>query len=374
MRVIMAGGGTGGHLYPALAIADKIARREQDSEILFIGAKKEVSSDIIESNGYELVKIDVRGFDRRHLARNVAVLKALAASGAQIRKILKDFKPDAVVGTGGYVSGPVIREASKRGIPTFVHEQNVIPGIANKLAAKYADEIFVAFEPAKEHFKDKSKITVTGNPVRRAFITAGATDYREKLGVGSSAMAVMIFGGSQGADRINEVTSELLEELSSGALADIDTEFFFLTGRRQYFDILERLTSAGVLKDGRIRLMDYTEVIHEYYAASDIIIARSGALTVSEIAALGKASILIPSPNVTNNHQYYNAKVLEDAGAAVIMDEADLTASSLADEIRRLSSNKEHLNKMAGAALTIAKTDATDVIYGHIAERAGSPV
>jgi UDP-N-acetylglucosamine--N-acetylmuramyl-(pentapeptide) pyrophosphoryl-undecaprenol N-acetylglucosamine transferase len=374
MRVIMAGGGTGGHLYPALAIADKIARREPDSDILFIGAKKEVSSDIIESNGYELVKVDVRGFDRKHLTRNVAVVKALAASGAQIRKILKEFKPDAVVGTGGYVSGPVIREASKRGIPTFIHEQNVIPGVANKLAAKYADEIFVAFAPAKEHFKEKGKITVTGNPVRRAFITAGAIDYREKLGIGASSTAVMIFGGSQGADRINEVASEMITSgvmsgsgTADGRLSRVD--FFFLTGRRQYFEIRERLTAAGVLEDGHVRLIDYTELIHEYYAASDLIICRSGALTVSEIAAMGKASILIPSPNVTNNHQYYNAKVLADAGAAVIIDEPELTASSLTDEILKLSTNKEHLNRMAEAALSIAKADATDVIYSHIEKR-----
>jgi UDP-N-acetylglucosamine--N-acetylmuramyl-(pentapeptide) pyrophosphoryl-undecaprenol N-acetylglucosamine transferase len=375
----MAGGGTGGHLYPALAIADKIVRRDQDSEILFIGAKKEVSTGIIESGGYKLVKIDVRGFDRKHPTRNVAAIRALASSGVQIRRILKEFKPDAVVGTGGYVSGPVIREAHRRGIPTFIHEQNVIPGVANKLAARYADEIFVAFAPAKGYFKEKDrvKVTVTGNPVRRAFITAGAVDYRAKLGLAPSSMAVMAFGGSQGANRINEVVSEMLTGLDTGVLAGSKIDFFFLTGKRQYFEILEKLTSAGVTGmtgSGHVRLIDYTEAIHEYYAASDIIIARSGALTVSEIAAMSKASILIPSPNVTNNHQYYNAKVLADAGAAVIMDEQDLSPLSLADEIMRLSSNKERLNQMADAAGQVSMTGATDVIYSHIVARVGTSV
>jgi UDP-N-acetylglucosamine--N-acetylmuramyl-(pentapeptide) pyrophosphoryl-undecaprenol N-acetylglucosamine transferase len=366
----MAGGGTGGHLYPALAIADKIMRRDAQSEILFVGAKKEVSTGIIESNGYRLEQIDARGFDRKHILRNAGVLKDLAAASLQVRRILKGFAPDVVIGTGGYVSGPVIREASKRGIPTFVHEQNVIPGMSNRLAARYADEVFLAFPQSRAHFrggKGSAEFTVTGNPVRRAFLMAGAMNYREKLGVQPGETALLIFGGSQGAERINEVVSDfLIDQKDSGSM-----KVFFLTGRSQYYEILNRLDSAGVTADGRVRVIDYTEAIHEYYAAADLIIARSGALTVSEIAACGRASILIPSPNVTNNHQYHNAKVLADAGAALLMEEKDLSVETLTGVILKLAANKPQINHMAECAAKTAHTDASEVIYARIAERLG---
>jgi UDP-N-acetylglucosamine--N-acetylmuramyl-(pentapeptide) pyrophosphoryl-undecaprenol N-acetylglucosamine transferase len=374
MRAILAGGATGGHLYPALAIADKIKRRNEDSRILFIGAEKEVGSDIVGSSGYALRKICARGFDRKNPVRNIGVLMDLARCGGQIRGILSEFDPDVVIGTGGYVGGPVIREASKRGIPTFIHEQNVLPGVANKMAAKYADEIFVAFEESRAHFPDKARVTVTGNPVRRGFITAGAMDYRSKLGIGEKNMAVLIFGGSQGAERINEVVTDMLIGVD-----DIrGIEIFFITGRRMYYDVSRRLTEAGVVggdtaetADARVHVIEYTEAIHEYYAASDLIISRSGALTVSEIAVIGRASILIPSPNVTNNHQYYNAKTLADHGAAVILDEKDLTPTLLAGELLKLKSNKQALNAMSEAAAAQGRPGATDTIYDAIISRIG---
>jgi UDP-N-acetylglucosamine--N-acetylmuramyl-(pentapeptide) pyrophosphoryl-undecaprenol N-acetylglucosamine transferase len=367
MRAILAGGATGGHLYPALAVADKIKRRNEESEILFIGADKEVGTDIVGASGYELEKICARGFDRKNLIRNIGVLADLAKCGGQIRRILADFVPDAVISTGGYVGGPVVREAAKKGFPTFIHEQNVLPGVANKMAAKYADEIFVAFEESREHFKEQSKIKVTGNPVRRGFITAGAVDYREKLGVDSKSMAVLFFGGSQGAERINEIVSDML--IGVDQLGDVD--IFFITGRREYYDVSRKLTEAGVMHSGRIRLIDYTEAIHEYYAAADLIVSRSGALTVSEIAAVGRASILVPSPNVTNNHQYYNAKTLSDHGAAIIIEEHMLSPLILADELLKLKANKQSLNAMSRAAAEQGRPGATDAIYGAIVERVG---
>jgi UDP-N-acetylglucosamine--N-acetylmuramyl-(pentapeptide) pyrophosphoryl-undecaprenol N-acetylglucosamine transferase len=367
MKAILAGGATGGHLYPALAVADKIKRRNEESEILFIGADKEVGDDIVSASGYGLEKICARGFDRKNLIRNIGVLKDLAKCGGQIRRILAEFSPDAVIGTGGYVGGPVIREASKKGFPTFIHEQNVLPGVANKMAARYADEIFVAFEESREYFKEQRNIKVTGNPVRRGFITAGAVDYREKLGVDGKSMAVLFFGGSQGAERINEIVSDML--IGVDQLRDMD--IFFITGRREYYDVSRKLTEAGVMRGGRIRLIDYTEAIHEYYAAADLIVARSGALTVSEIAAVGRASILIPSPNVTNNHQYYNAKTLSDHGAAIIIDERMLSPLILSDELLKLKANKQALNTMSQAAAGQGKPGATDAIYSAIVERVG---
>jgi UDP-N-acetylglucosamine--N-acetylmuramyl-(pentapeptide) pyrophosphoryl-undecaprenol N-acetylglucosamine transferase len=362
MKLVFTGGATGGHLYPALAVADKLKRRRPETEILFIGAEKEEGSKIVESAGYELRTIPARGFNRKNLLKNVSVVRDLLASSRRAARILKEFKPDAVFGSGGYVCGPVAREAHKQGIPTFLHEQNVIPGVANRLAERYADRVFVAFEESRTYFKDPGKIVVTGNPVRRQFLTTGVMRYRDRLGVDPKDMALLIFGGSLGAAKINEAAAETLIALKGrqGIAA------FFITGRRMYAEVRRKLEEAGVSANPKVHIMEYTDRIHEYYAAADLIISRSGALTVSEIAAIGKASILIPSPNVTGNHQYYNAKTLADHGAALIMNEADLTAKSLTDEILKLAANKELLNRMGEAAAGQGRLDATDVIADYV--------
>ncbi|MDR1068513.1 MAG: undecaprenyldiphospho-muramoylpentapeptide beta-N-acetylglucosaminyltransferase [Clostridiales Family XIII bacterium] len=361
MKFICAGAATGGHLYPALAVADKLCRRKPESECLFLGAKHE-KNHIIEDAGYELRTIDTRGFNRKHLLKNISVVKDLIVSSRQISHILTEFQPDAVFGSGGYVCGPVIREAHRKGIPAFLHEQNVIPGVANKLAEKYADKVFVAFEESRHYFKNPDKIVVTGNPLRKAFLTAGVMHYRERLGIAEKDMALLIFGGSLGSSKINEVVSDMLIALKDRS----DMRVFFITGKRLYADMLKKLTDAGVTASGKVSVIEYSDRMHEYYAAADLIIARSGALTVSEIAVCGKASILIPSPNVTGNHQYYNAKTLADKNAALIINESELTSESLADEIRKLSANKEALNRLGAAARELGRPDATDVIADYI--------
>lgn len=362
MNVILAGSATGGHIYPAIAIADKIRRKDPQANILFIGAKKELGSTIVEDNGYRIRYIDIQGFDRKNLIKNVAVVKDLAVSAVQIRKIFRQFKPDMVIGTGGYVSGPVLKEASRKGIRAYLHEQNAIPGLANKMAQNYADKIFIAFKESAEHFKDQSKVIVTGNPIRKGFVTAGAVNYREQLGIGKKELGILIFGGSNGAEKINSTTVELLESIKD----QTDIAVFFITGRRQYWDVLESLKEKGVTENRNFHIIEYTEAIHEYFSAADIIIGRSGALTVSEITACGKPSILIPSPNVTGNHQYYNAKPLEDAGAAIIINEKDLTYDSLLNLILTLKNNREKLNKMAEASMDLGTLDAVNVIYDEL--------
>lgn len=362
MNIILAGSATGGHIYPAIAIADKIKIKNPDADILFIGAKKELGSTIVQDNGYKIEYIDIQGFNRKNILKNITVARDLARSSHQIKKILKKFSPDIVIGTGGYVSGPVLKEASKKGIRTFLHEQNAVPGLANKMAQKYADKIFVAFEESVSGFKDPSKVIVTGNPIRKAFVTAGALDYRTRLGISDKDFAILIFGGSNGADKINEVTVELLEKIKLRG----DIEVFFITGKRQYWDVLNKLREKNVIDNQKFHIMDYTEVIHEYFAAADIIMGRSGALTVSEITALGKPSILIPSPNVTGNHQFYNAKPLHDAGAAILMDEKDLSADSLLNILMGLMGNRYKLNKMADVSMDMGTMDAVNVIYNEL--------
>jgi UDP-N-acetylglucosamine--N-acetylmuramyl-(pentapeptide) pyrophosphoryl-undecaprenol N-acetylglucosamine transferase len=363
--MIFAGGATGGHLYPALAVADKIRRRNPDTEILFLGAKNETGTSIVTSAGYELRTINARGFDRQNPVRNIAVVKDLLVASRQTARIIREFKPDAVFGSGGYVCGPVIREAHRKGIPTFLHEQNVIPGVANRLAEKYADTIFTAFDESRSYFKNPDKIIVTGNPVRRRFLTAGAMRYREKLGINPKETVLLIFSGSLGAERINEVASDMLIRMNGRPGFTV----FFITGRRMYAEVKANLDAAGVTKNAAIHVMEYADNIHEYYAAADLIISRSGALTVSEIAVCGKASILIPSPNVTNNHQYYNAKTLADKDAAIIMDERELSAARLANAILKLFGDREKLNRLGEAAAKQGRPDATDVIAEDILKR-----
>jgi UDP-N-acetylglucosamine--N-acetylmuramyl-(pentapeptide) pyrophosphoryl-undecaprenol N-acetylglucosamine transferase len=363
MRAILAGGGTGGHIYPALAIADTIRRKQPDSDILFIGGRQGMERDIVPAHGYEMRVIEVRGFSRKNPFQNAGTVLTLLRACGQIRRILKEFRPDVVIGTGGYVAGPVVREAGRMGLRAFIHEQNAFPGLANKMAAKYAETIFLAFEEGKRHFRQPEKILVTGNPIRRAFLTAGVAAYREKLGVGAGDFVILCFGGSRGAKRINESMTAIL-----GALwRETGVRVYFVTGNVYYETAVRALSEAGVPLDERLCLLAYTDRMHRYMAAADLIISRSGALTVSEITACAKPSILIPSPNVTDNHQYFNAKTVADRGGALLLPEAELTPERLLDAILRLKNNKRMLNDMSAACGSLARTDAAGLIYDRIA-------
>jgi UDP-N-acetylglucosamine--N-acetylmuramyl-(pentapeptide) pyrophosphoryl-undecaprenol N-acetylglucosamine transferase len=360
----MAGGGTGGHIYPAVAIADKIMRRRPDSEILFIGARRGMEKDIVPARGYELRLIDVRGFDRRRLHRNIGVALDFVRASRAVREILRSFTPDVAVGTGGYVSGPVLREAAKAGIPAYIHEQNAFPGMANRMAERYAEKVFVAFEEGKRRFKNKEKVVVTGNPLRREFAVCGFADCRERLGIEPHEFALLVFGGSLGARAVNEALFAILREL----WAESDLRLFFISGDRYYDEARAVFEARGLLEGGRFRLMAYTDEMHAYMAAADLVISRGGALTVSEITACGRASILIPSPNVAGNHQFFNAKSVADRGGALLIEEKELSAARLLDAVLRLKHNKVLLNGMSAASESLGRKDAADVICGYIAD------
>ena len=369
MRVVMAGGGTGGHIYPVIAIADKIRRRRPDSEILFIGARRGMERDLVPAHGYALRLIDVRGFDRKRLYRNAGAVLALARSLGETRRILRDFAPDLVIGTGGYVSGPVLREAGRAGIPAYIHEQNALPGMANRLAERYAKKVFVAFEEGARHFKDKGKVVVTGNPVRREFAVRGLVDYRERLGIGPRAFVLLVFGGSLGARVLNEALFGALKEL----YAESDLRLFFISGDRYYEEARAVFAARGIPVDERFRVMPYADEMHAYMCAADLVISRSGALTVSEITACGRASVLVPSPNVAGNHQFFNAKFVADRGGALLIRETDLSPARLLDTVLRLKHNRTLLNAMSAASERLGRPDAADIIYAQIAARGAQP-
>ena len=365
MKAVLSCGGTGGHIYPAIAIADKIVERIPDAQILFIGTHKGMENTLVPKAGYEIKSIDSRGFDRKHVLSNYKTIQKYFEGSHEVADILKEFKPDVCIGTGGYVTGPVISQASRQGIRCFLHEQNALPGLANRFLSRFAEKVFASFEGTEDRFRYPDRVIVTGNPIRKGFMTLDAEECRSALGISDAEKMILIFGGSLGAETINRETLGLIDELSvSGVI------LYFVTGRR-YFDKIreevEQKTSAFSKSDS-LHLLPYTDEMPKLMCASDVVVSRSGAIAVSEIAACGKPSILIPSPNVTDNHQYYNAKAMADGGASILLEEKDLPAGEniLAREVLKLLSEPESLKAMAAGAKAMGRVNAADLIFENL--------
>lgn len=345
MKVIMTGGGTGGHIYPAIAIADEIKSRHPDAEIIFVGTERGMEKDIVPKAGYPIKFITVSGLNRKNPIKLIKTLKDLNHGLHEAKQIIKEFKPDLVIGTGGYVCGPVMKTAAGMGIKTYIHEQNAFPGLTNKLLSRGAECVFVAFDDAKKYFKTKKEPVTVGNPVRHAFTEVDRQAARESLGVKEDEFMVLSFGGSLGAQRINDEMTVAAERLRDRA----GLRIFFVTGRRYYSSIMENADKTNA----RVTYLQYIDDMPKYLNACDLAITRSGALTVSEITACGRASVMIPSPYVTNNHQYYNAKVVADRGGAILIEEKDLTNGEVADEIEQLMNDRQILEKMEKASAAL---------------------
>ncbi len=354
MKAILTGGGTGGHIYPAIAIADEIKRRWPSSQIIFVGTDHGMEKDIVPANGYELRFVTASGLNRRQLWKNVKTIRDLKKGMREARAIIQEFQPDFVIGTGGYVCGPVMSVASSMGIPTYIHEQNAFPGLTNKILSRKAEKLFIAFEEAGKYFKTKDKPIVVGNPVRKSFEEIRREDARRALGTPEDDFVVLSFGGSLGARKINEEMAEAVKRLHDRT----GLKIFFVTGRRYYDEIV----SQADLTDARVTYLKYIDDMPKYLSACDLAVTRSGALTVSEITACGRASVMVPSPYVTHNHQYYNAKVVADRGGSILIEEKDLDASTIADLIARLMDDKKRVKRMEKNAKSLGRTDAADVI------------
>lgn len=356
MRIIMTGGGTGGHVYPALSIADELKRRDPQAEILFVGTRKGLESTAVPRAGYPIEYIEAAGLSRRRMLENLKVPLVLWRGAASCRRILKEFKPDLVVGTGGYVSGPMVLTAAMKGVRTCIHEQNAYPGLTNRMLGLVVSDIFTGFEPARAYFMRKSRVVHTGNPVRRVFYGVTRAVARERLSIPSGQFRVLSFGGSGGADFMNRTM-----EACAGKLRDMPVWITHVTGRR-YF---ERFREA-FKENERLEVHAYIEEMADHMAASDLVVARAGAITVAEILQLGKPALLVPSPNVTGNHQYHNAKALEEAGCARLLEEAALSGERLADEILRLKARPDLLDGMRRAAAAYMEMDAAGTIASRI--------
>jgi UDP-N-acetylglucosamine--N-acetylmuramyl-(pentapeptide) pyrophosphoryl-undecaprenol N-acetylglucosamine transferase len=323
-NVLVSGGGTGGHIFPALSIANEVRRRHPDANILFVGAEGRMEMEKVPAAGYKIIGLPVSGFDRKHLLRNFKVVARLLKSMNMARGILKDFKPDIAIGVGGYASGPMLKEAQKQGIPTLLQEQNSYAGVTNKLLAAKADCICVAYE-GMERFFPQDKIVLTGNPVRRNLLDCGATpeQARQAMGVDPNKKTILIIGGSLGARTINNAIIDGLNRIGE----TYNVQVIWQTGKIYDQQCSEALNASGVKN---VTQMPFISNMDMAYRAAELVVSRAGASSISELQLLGKASILVPSPNVAEDHQTKNALALVKHNAAIMVTDADASSQLVA--------------------------------------------
>ncbi len=370
MRVLVSGGGTGGHINPALAIADKIKKENPDAVIEYVGTNKGLEATLVPAAGYKIHFIAVRGFKRKLTLENVdAAIKAVTSIMAA-KKLIRSFKPDVVIGTGGYVSWPVLKAASSMKIPTLIHEQNAVPGVTTKALSKCVDKVMISFEESKKYFDcDKSKLTLVGNPVSQKMMDARRDISRKALGIDENEKVILSCGGSLGARPLNEKVYELIR----GYSLPNNIRHFHATGKAGW-DVQSELykklgfkeTNTDELTLANVTVRKYIFNMPELLSACDVEICRAGAMTLSELAVLGKAAVIIPSPYVTNNHQYKNAKVLSDKGACILTEEKDLTGETLIRDVSGLLEDKALRESMQNAVRQFAVTDTLDRIYAFV--------
>ena len=368
MRVLIAAGGTAGHVNPALAIAKEIEKHCPGAEIHFAGRKKGMEYGLVTKAGYPFHHIEVNGIQRkltpRNVARNVKAMYHLALSAPCAAAILRKVQPDLVIGAGGYVSGPVVQTAAKKGILTAIHEQNAFPGITNKILAKSVDLVFVAMPDAVERLGPaaKGKTFVVGNPVREAMWNTDRTAARKALGAKDGQIVVVSFGGSLGAQRLNEAVAEL----AVWELKERDFLHIHATGSIEKKDFAVLAKKLNIDNDARFQIREYIEDMPSMLAAADLGISRAGALTLAEISAVGRAAVLIPSPNVAENHQYYNAMQLEKLGAARVLEEKNLGQGALQKTVDEITHSQASLMEMGAKARALAQPDSLEKIWTHL--------
>lgn len=348
IKVIVSGGGTGGHIFPAVSIADAIIAMVPDAEVLFVGAEGKMEMQRVPAAGYKIIGLPVAGFNRKNLLKNIPVLFKLIKCQKMARKIIKEFKPMVVVGVGGYASGPTLKTAAAMGVPTLIQEQNSYAGVTNKILAKSARKICVAYE-GMERFFPKDKIVLTGNPVRQGLVESGLTKAEavEKMGLNPSRRTVLIIGGSLGARTMNE---SVIGNLSIIREAQ-NVQFVWQTGKYYSDEIKERLSKEAAVPN--LKVTDFVADMATAYAAADLVVSRAGASSISELCVLHKPSILVPSPNVAEDHQTKNAQALSTRGAAILVADKDAVAQLIPMAIKTvaddalLSSLGENAGKMA---------------------------
>ena len=364
LKVLLAGGGTAGHLNPALAIAEIIKLYHPDAEFLFAGTPFGMEAKLIAKTKYRFAPIKVRGFQRKlsieNIGRNIQAASYLATAGPRAKQIIKDFNPDIVIGTGGYVSGPIVMKAAQMKIPTVIHEQNAYPGVTTRLLSKHVNEIMLTVEEATAYLDKDIKYTVTGLPVRSGIMTKTKSQARKDLGFDDS-LCILSFGGSLGAGMINETAVDLIAWHDEKKAINHIHGY----GGMGKDTFVPALNAKGVKLENnpRLKVSEYIDNMDTCMAAADLVICRSGANTLSELEAMGRGSILIPSPIVAGNHQYHNAMVLGNAGAAIVIEQKDLTSELLIQKVQELYENPKKLERLSQKAAELAIRDTSDRVY-----------
>lgn len=359
MRIIVTGGGTGGHIYPALALARHVRERDPEAAILFVGSSGGLEAQIVPAAGFALETIPASGFQRT-LRGLIPFGRHLFQGLSRARKIIADFQPGVVCGTGGYVSAPVVLAARLARCPAAVHEQNALPGLANRVLAPLVQRVCLSFEESRPAFPRCSRTVFTGNPRASEVAVVERTAAERKLRLDPARSTFLVYGGSRGALRINEVVTAYLK---AGWLPPA-VQLLYVTGEIYYRQVKEQL---GALPE-RVRLYPYLHEMPAALAAADLVLTRSGATTLAEITALGLPAILVPSPNVVHNHQFYNARLLEKAGAALLIEEKDFNHHRLRRELNRLQEDPGLLERMGRAGRTLGVPDAAERLYRTLGE------
>ena len=358
VRGIIAGGGTGGHLHPGLAIAREICRRSEKAELLFVTGRRKMELDILNRTGFLQASIDVEGLKGRGWFKGLRALVKLPLSFFQSFSIIRGFSPNIVIGVGGYSAGPVCVLARLMGIPSAIHEQNSYPGLTNRLLCRVVDRVFISFEESRAHFPGGS-LLLTGNPIREEFL-AGETTSGER----NKTFTILILGGSQGARAINRSVVATLKILKERGKAP---GVIHQTGETDYKEVVEAYGREGVKGE----ILPFIEDMGRAYSHADLVISRAGATTVSELAALGKPSILIPYPHAANRHQETNAQMLVRAGGAEMMLQNTLSGERLAAALMRYMDDRSVLKEMGQKALKLGRGDAARVIVDQLKEMIG---
>ena len=363
MKLLFTCGGTAGHINPAIALARLFQSRHQDCQVLFAGADNGMERTLVPHEGYELRTVHVNTIHRawkwKDIKHNVMTVLTLPQARRQARAILDEFRPDLVVGTGGYASYPVVKEAARRGIPTAVHESNAVPGLTTKLLSKVADRVMVGFEDSRKHYPHPERVVVTGTPVRRDFFDHTRKEARQALGLDGGRPLVLSYWGSLGADVMNRYMADFLS-----AEAAEGFPFHHIHGAgRNYQSLTAALEERGVDLTGVAEVRAYIYDMPLVMAAADLVVCRAGASTISELTAIAKPCVLVPSPNVTNNHQEKNARVLEHHGAAVVVLEGETDGAALYRQVKDLLADPEKRSAMAKALEELSVTDAAEEIY-----------
>jgi len=365
LKFIISGGGTGGHIFPAISIANAIKAKRPESEILFVGAEGRMEMQRVPAAGYEIKGLPICGFDRKHLLKNVKVLFKIWKSQRMAKKIIREFQPSAAVGVGGYASGPTLNKCADMGVPCLIQEQNSYAGVTNKLLAKKADRICVAYE-GMERFFPKEKIILTGNPVRQSLLDTQVTreDAVRHFGLDPEKKTILIVGGSLGARTVNESILSHLDLVESSGI-----QYIWQTGKFYYAEIARQLELHGELP--MLKVTDFISDMGEAYKAADLVISRAGASSISEFCLIGKPVILVPSPNVAEDHQTKNAMALVNKDAALYVKDAEApeillkTAVQTVKDEAKLASLSENIKKLA-------LPDSADIIADEVIKLAES--